>query len=244
MEEIRDKYNQACNKFVSQIKLDKDVIGIIVAGSLSYARIDRNSDIDIFLILKNECHYRERGNTWIDGVEIEYFKNPPKQIRSYFNKESNSPHTADMLACGNLVHCSSEEVQDLISEAKQIIDKKPPILNATEIELEKYFLDDQFKDLEDSVINDDRLASSIIRSKLINRCIDVFCKVHQIRRDKDKRLKEQINALDNSYIDSVSSALIEQWSEITKIGELRVLAEDLLGGRRSKEWILKSELDI
>ena len=244
MENTKDKYIKASDKFVSQVKLDKDVMGIIVSGSLIYSRIDKNSDIDIFVILKNGCQYRERGNTWIGGVEIEYFKNPPSQIRSYFKKELRSPHTAHMLAFGRLVYSSSDEVKDLISEAKQIIAKQPPKISATQIELEKYFIDDQFKDLEDSIINEEELASIIIRNKTINRCIDIFCSIHQIRRDKDKRLKEQIKAIDENYLNSMNASLLESWNKLGNIEELRILTEELLGGRRSKEWILKTDLDI
>lgn len=244
MKNIKDKYRKACDEFVNQMKLDKDLIGIIVSGSLIYSKIDKNSDIDIFLILKNGCKYRERGNIWINGVEIEYFKNPPNQIRNYFKKEFKSPHTAHMLAFGKLVYCSSEEVNKLINEAKQIINRKPPKLNPTQIEFEKYFIDDQFKDLEDSIINSDEVASIIIRNKAINRCIDIFCNMHQIRRDKDKRLNQQISTIDENYLKSVNSALAEGWNKLNRIEELRILTEELLGGRRSKEWILKSELDI
>ena len=58
--------------------------------SMKYSIIDKNSDIDIHVILNPECDYRERGNLWIKGIEIEYFKNPPVQIKSYFQKEKKN----------------------------------------------------------------------------------------------------------------------------------------------------------
>jgi len=196
------------------------------------------------VILDNACQFRERGNTWIDGIEIEYFKNPPSQIRKYFASESSSPHTAHMLAYGELVYCESEEVKELIKEAKIIIDKRPTKLNAIQVEFEKYFVDDLFKDLEDSILNKDDVASIIIRNKLIDRCVDVFCKVHQIRREKDKRIYEQIKSIDKRFLISLKSALNENWEEMNDLKGLTGLTEDLLGGPRSKEWIIKSDLDL
>ena len=102
MKELYKKYIAASKVYVEKEKLNEDVIGVIISGSMKYSTIDKNSDIDIHIILDPKCEYRERGNLWIKGIEIEYFKNPPAQIRSYFNKEKKSPHTAHMLAFGEI----------------------------------------------------------------------------------------------------------------------------------------------
>lgn len=239
-----EQYKEASRLYVQREKQQEDVIGIIVSGSMLYAQLDKNSDIDIHLILSPDCDYRERGNTWINGVEIEYFKNPPAQIRSYFKKEQKSPHTAHMLAFGELVYGDSEVIHELIGEAKAMIGAKPLKLRGFEIELEKYFLDDMYKDLEDALTHENFMGANLIRAKMINRCIDIFCKIYQIRRGKDKRLNQQIESIDPAFLKGIELAMGERGNGIALITQLREDTEKLLGGRRTQEWKLRSGLDL
>ena len=148
------------------------------------------------------------------------------------------------MALGEVAYSESEIIEELISTAKVIIDKTPPRLKIFEVELEKYFIDDYYKDFEDALINNDFVGVKIIRSKIINRCIDIFCKIHQIRREKDKRVSKQIEALDPAFEKIIRMALNENWNKINSIEELRITTEKLLGGRRTKEWKLRSPLDL
>ena len=121
-----NKYETAIAIFLQQLKMDKNTIGVIVTGSYIHGPFDKHSDIDIYVILHPDCDYRERGNTWINQIEIEYFKNPPQQIRSYFKTEV-SPHTADMLAKGNIRFQGDPVVTELVAEAKQILQQRNKI---------------------------------------------------------------------------------------------------------------------
>ena len=244
MDKRLKRYKEASKAFIDREKLNEDVIGIIVAGSIVHSRLDKNSDIDIHVILGPDCDYRERGNTWIDGIEVEYFKNPPAQIVVYFEREKASPHTAHMLAHGHIAYSVSPIVDELVSTARAIIDEVPPALKPHELEFEKYFLDDYYKDLEDAMVNGDMLGTTLIRYKIVNKSIDVFCKTHQLRRGKDKRLGEQLGKVDVAFAEAVRHALGEDWAETGDILALRVAAERLLGGGRSLEWGLRSLLDL
>ncbi len=244
MNEQLKKYLEASKIYIEKEKIKEEVIGIIVAGSMVYSTLDKNSDIDIHVILDQNCTYRERGNTWVNGIEVEYFKNPPAQIRSYFKKEKKSPHTAQMLAEGKVVYQNSKVIDELIATAKTIINQTPPALKEFEIELDRYFIDDFYKDLDDTVINNDPVGAKLIRSKIINRCIDVFCKIHRVRREKDKRLQKQIEQLNPSFNQKVQLALLENWNETLSIEQLKIATENQLGGPRTKEWKLRSNLDL
>jgi len=222
MKELYKKYIAASKEYVEKEKLNEDVIGVIISGSMKYSTIDKNSDIDIH----------------------EYFKNPPAQIRSYFNKEKKSPHTAHMLAFGEITYSKSEIINELVSTAKAIIEEKPPKLKRFEVELEKYVIDDYYKDFEDALINEDFIGVKIIRNKIINRSIDIFFKRHQVRRGKDKRLSKQMELIDPIFNKKIGMALNENWNKISSIEELRIITEKLLGGRRTKEWKLRSKLDL
>ncbi|UOY08280.1 nucleotidyltransferase domain-containing protein [Muricauda sp. SCSIO 64092] len=244
MKELLKKYVEASNQYVDKEKFNKDVIGIIVSGSIQNSSLDKNSDIDIYVVLDPKCNYRERGNLFINNVEIEYFKNPPAQIESYFEKEDKNPHTAHMLASGKVVYSESTIVDELMSKAKSIMARRPDKLKGTEIELEKYVIDDYYKDLEDALLNKDFIGVKIIRAKIINRSIDIFCRVNQVRREKDKRLCKQLGALDSNFKQLIEKTLNENWNTMTSIGKLRTTIEELLGGRRSSQWKIRSHLDL
>lgn len=167
------------------------------------------------MILDPKCRYRERGNLWINGIEIEYFKNPPEQIKSYFEKEKKSPRTAHMLAFGKIANRKSNNVNELVTRRRSIIGEKPPKIKDVEIDFKKYFIDDYYKDIEDAISNKDILGAKIIRAQIINRSIDIICKIIQIRSDKDKRLGKQIEKLDTNFNKIILDALSENWNKGT-----------------------------
>lgn len=240
----KDKFKTAYQAYVQQEKSNPDILGIIVAGSYVYAELDENSDLDIYVILDEKCEYRERGNTWVNEVEIEYFKNPPQQIRSYFQKEKNSPHTAHMIANGIVVYQKSEIINELRAEAKSILLTSPEKIKPIEIELWRYFVDDLFKDLEDVLLKENIFSASFIKNDLIEKSITLFCKTHQIRRTKHKRLEAQIEKIDPDFVKILKLAIENNWKKNQSMSQLKSYLTNLLQGERPKEWKLRSPLDL
>ncbi len=239
----KEKYAKAIDEFVKSIKKDNEIIGILVCGSFFTNNLDKNSDIDVHLLLSEDCNYRERGNTWVNGVEIEYFKNPPRQIRSYFKKEK-SPHTADMLVNSIIKHKSSKVVDDLIEEAKLVLENTSKSLRNFEKELYKYHIDDLRKDLEDCLDKSEELNFSLVKNKIIEECIDILFSSQKQHKGKTKRLFDQIKILDEKFLDLLTGAINEDLLKTEKVNNLINYTEKLLGGKRSREWILRSELDL
>ena len=75
------------DKFLFEWEYMEDTIGILVCGSFITGEPSAHSDLDVHIILSNDVDYRERGNRIIDGLLIEYFANPPKQISKYFEND-------------------------------------------------------------------------------------------------------------------------------------------------------------
>jgi hypothetical protein len=233
-------YHAAAERFIAQQQADEDIIGIILTGSLVRGSLDKHSDIDIMMILRPECDFRERGNTWIDGIEIEYFKNSPQQIRRYLQMERNSPHTAHMLTHGRVVYQSSPVIDELITEAKSIWNTPPPPLRPPQIEIAKYSFDDRLKDLQDCYEKQDMMAASMLRFHMVDFSVNIFCKYHQVFRAKIKGLHAQLAEIDPAFAKIVSSMTQgkEAWEK--NWPRLKRYMEDLLGGERPKEWVLRS----
>ena len=102
MNDLKPKFDLALNKFAEKHKQNKHVIAILVTGSYIHSKPDKNSDLDVCIIV-DESTTRERGNTWVNGVEIEYFINPVKQVRHSFDTEIDSPQLAHMFANSKVI---------------------------------------------------------------------------------------------------------------------------------------------
>lgn len=237
-------YRQASEIFIEQVKTDPEIIGIIVCGGWLEGHIDPNSDIDIHLILDPKCNYRERGNTWINGIEMEYFKNPPQQIRRYFELETASPHTAFMLAQGEIRYQESPIVATLKAEADNILAKGRKPMPGFALELAKYMLDDHYKDLEDAQAAQDIVGSNLLQKKILNESIDLFYKLRQKYRPKDKRLLASLQHIDSDFAKIIQRCLASTWNDHKGLDPLKIYIDQLLGGSRSKEWTLKGPLDL
>lgn len=242
---LKKKFDSALKKFVEKEKKKPSVIGILASGSYVHSRIDKNSDIDVYIVTK-DSKYRERGNTWIDGVEIEYFENPVKQIKHYFKEEKqgrDSPATAYMFVYSKVMYKEGAEVDRLIKIAKDILKKPKKRMNKTEKELAKYSIDDLKKDLEDVYIRKDRFAFNQIANEILDKCLNTFCKINRVSKRKPKRLFQQLKKLDSRFAKLYSRALMNKRMKrkYERIVDLVNYTEYLLGGKRPKEWKLRSK---
>ena len=237
-------FQKACQQFVEIQKQDDDVIGIIVTGSYIHGNLHENSDIDIHLILDEKCEYRERGNTWINGIEIEYFKNTPQQIRKYFVEEMKSPHTAHMLVYSVVEYSNSLVINELIEEAKLVLATKPKPMHEVQKELAKYHIDDQWKDYQDSILNKDNFSRKFILFDLVNKLVDTACQFYQLRRDKSKKLERQLESVDFEITLLLKNVLAAQNvnEEVLQLEILKNYLENKIGGRRTEEWKLYEDL--
>ncbi|MFH1751529.1 MAG: nucleotidyltransferase domain-containing protein [archaeon] len=236
-ENLTEKFEKALDKFVLKQKKNPNVIGIIASGSFIHSKLDKNSDLDVYVVLE-KSKYRERGNTWINGVEIEYFINPINQVKSYF-KHEKKPATAHMFANSKILYRKGSKLDELITQAKKFVQKKTPKMSKLELELAKYFLDDLKKDLEDVKINNDKFTFELIGNEIIERSLNNFFQVKRCSKEKHKRLKQQLKELDSKFEKVYSKALLKR--SYKNLLELVEHTEKLLGGKRPIEWKLKSK---
>jgi len=245
---MEEKFQKALNEFVEEQKKDKNVIGIIVSGSIIHSKPDKNSDLDVFIVTNNNVKTRIRGNTWRNGIEIEYFKNPVKQVREYFKKEigKKSPCTAHMLANSIILYKKNNQLNKLIKEAKIRIKKQQEKISKFELEQERYFLDDIEKDLEDVYLRKDEFAFEQISAMVLDRALKDLFIIKRTYPEKPKRLLPFLEKLDNKFAELYKQSLLEKDinKKYEKLISLIRYTEKLLGGKRPREWKLKSVCPI
>lgn len=239
-----NRFDKALNIFINKHKKNSNVIAILVSGSYIHSNLDKNSDLDVYILLE-KAKIRERGNTWINGIEIEYFINPVNQVRYYFKTETGNkaPCTAHMFANSKILYQKDKTVNSLIKEAKSIIKKKMPEMKKIDLEFARYSIDDTLKDLEDIYLKKNTFAFSLITNNILQECLDLFFKYHRISKEKSKRLQEQIKNIDKKFERLYSEALTEKSidKQYKNINKLVKYTEKLIGGKRPKEWILRSK---
>lgn len=144
-------WERALNVFLEEWKTREDVIGAMVCGSYITGNPSPHSDIDLHIILSDQVNWRKRGNVVIDNYLIEYFVNPPKQIKKYFEDDHKSlrPHSMVQFLTGKIMFDKYGEIEKLKEEARIWLDKKYKGLNSISVELMKYHLWDTWDNLRD-----------------------------------------------------------------------------------------------
>lgn len=244
--DLKIKYNKILQKFIEKYKKQPNVAAIIVFGSYVNSKLDKNSDLDVYIILKNS-KTRERGNAWIDGVEIEYFINPIKQIKKYFYEErANKKFTTTHIFANSIVlYKNGNIINKLIQMAKKIIDKNGR-MSHYEIELNKYIIDDIKKDIEDVYLKKDVFTFNLIVNKLILKCIDIFFDFNKIIEGRPKKIGIKIKEVDLKFKKIISHLMAETNidKKFIKANKLIKYLEKILGGKRLKNWKLISQCTL
>ncbi|MCL2841025.1 MAG: nucleotidyltransferase domain-containing protein [Defluviitaleaceae bacterium] len=140
--------------FLSDFEYIDDVVGVLVCGSYITGHPTKHSDLDVHIVLDNDVAYRERGNRIIDGLLIEYFANPLKQILCYFNDDlkDKSLMSQTQFVTGKIILDTVGDVATLKEKAQSMIadfyDSSQTIVSISD--LDKYFFWDMLDDLQDA----------------------------------------------------------------------------------------------
>ena len=139
--------------FLADFEHKNITIGVLVCGSYITGSVSEHSDLDVHIILDEAVNFRERGNRIIDGLLIEYFANPPRQILRYFQDDlkDKSLMCQTQFATGEILMDKTGAVAELKTRAKAEMggfyaSAPAPAMS----ELTKYGIWDMLDDLEDA----------------------------------------------------------------------------------------------
>lgn len=133
-------WETAVRRFVTRWAESRPVSGVLICGSFITGEPGPRSDIDLHIVLPEGTGWRERGNRVIDGYLIEYFANPPAQIRKYFHDDLRSRRTMSLVqfATGSIHADSGGTVEALAALAKSLLPAAFEIPRSAALELLKY----------------------------------------------------------------------------------------------------------
>ncbi|EDL66190.1 nucleotidyltransferase domain-containing protein [Bacillus sp. SG-1] len=146
-----ENWRKALEAFLEEWPYASELAGVLVCGSYITGNPSNRSDIDVHMVLKEGEQWRERGNRIIDGYLVEYFCNPPAQIRNYFKEDygERSTHAAVQFATGEIIFDDEGTISILKEEARDWLEKPFEKLGETGLEFIKYAIWDSLDNLQD-----------------------------------------------------------------------------------------------
>ena len=255
MKAKKQKWEIALDKFLRSWKENKEVSGIVICGSYITGNPTKNSDIDIQIILKRGCSWRERGNKVVDGILMEYFANPPERIIGYLNEDYKTRKTiaAHMLATGKIVLDKDGEARKLKQLAKTYLKKKFEKSDNASIELSKYHLFDRYDNLEE-VFRRKTPDFIFVYHNFLNEVLKMyseFLKFNEINANKvfrfltDKKDKIKYNIRDfpdkifvSKFVEAMQETNIKNM--LLKFEKLTQYVQAKMGGFNLDGWKIRS----
>ena len=251
-------WEEKLNIFLSGFEHAKDIDGILVCGSYITGNPSNHSDLDVHIILDDNVGYRERGNRIIDGLLIEYFSNPPKQILKYFDgdMEDNSLMSQVQFATGKIILDKSGAVKSLKEKALSMIDDFYKNENQAMSESTKYSCWDMLDNLQDAFENN-KPDFDILYFNLLNWLISAY--MNSINRpyklntifgnitSKIVRDKYLLRELPDANINELIVRCIKAVDRYEKMKLYQSLTNEIInkfGGFDVDKYKLKSDVEI
>jgi predicted nucleotidyltransferase len=249
----------ALDKFLKPWKENKEVIGIVVCGSYITGSPTKHSDIDLHIVLKRGCSWRERGNKIVDGILMEYFANPPEQIEKYMESDYKKRRTMDahMFSTGKVLFDKDGEVEKLRVLARSYLKKSFDKMPSFKVEFGKYHLFDMADNLEE-VFNRNTPDFDFVYFNFLNNLLEYYSeflsfhligenKVYRFLTDKNDQKKYLIKKFSDENFRKrfVSAMCCKNKKDMLK--EFKYLAnyvQNKMGGFNIDGWKMRSPVDV
>lgn len=166
-----------CKSIVKKHKPDKNVLGIMLFGSVPRNKSDQYSDIDIFILL-NKKQKISRNNFVKNGIRIDIIFNTKKELSFHLKKEKNNVRriTSHMLANGQILYDATGILGKFQSIARHNLKLKTKYTH-DEILMHKYSIDDFWGEIQRDFKNNDYIAFELDSHLLMGNIIELFLKI-------------------------------------------------------------------
>ena len=147
--EVVDFYIKTALQFIEGYAHKDKVVGAIITGSRISFSSNKYSDLDVYLVFDKKFKHYERGNKFVNGLEIEYFANPVSRILEYYESDfiSSKPITQNMFLTGIIVFEKDKIISDLKQKALEYKERDLVFDEKTRITY-RYFIYDALMDLK------------------------------------------------------------------------------------------------
>jgi hypothetical protein len=118
---VRQRFTDALNRLVSQIKQDREVIAAILCGSLSHDTVWAKSDIDLVLITADDRQGNRSSATLdADGIPVHALMFPRTAFRKEAEGTLHHSFVHSFVAKGTLLFTHDPTIADLLARVRVI----------------------------------------------------------------------------------------------------------------------------
>lgn len=118
--QLKERFNNAVNSFVSKVKDDRNVIAIIIYGSVAYDVVWEKSDIDMTMVVRDQTLKNKSYCIIEDGITI----NVELMVRSAFKRgvegEIGGSFFQSYLSKGKIVYTSDDSLYEYFEDIKKL----------------------------------------------------------------------------------------------------------------------------
>jgi predicted nucleotidyltransferase len=118
---IEEKFREALDGLIEQVKEDRSVLAAVLCGSLSYDRVWSRSDIDLVLVTIDDGKVKEGDLAlYADGVNVHALLMPRAQFRGVVEGSVRNSFIHSFLTRGRLLFTHDETIADLCARLPEI----------------------------------------------------------------------------------------------------------------------------
>lgn len=226
---------------VERYQKEKNVLGIMLFGSVARGKFDEFSDIDVLVLLRKKSTIA-RENFMQDGLRVDIIFNTEKGATNYLKSDRNSVKriTSHMLAHGRILYQKGRVLSVLQSIAKSNL-KSETKYTSGEVLMHKYSIDDFWGEVQRDAKNGGLVAFNLDSQLLIGNIMELFLKIKRRSFGQPNEMKEILRKLDKGF-----ERLLEDFYETSNIqrkkevlGKLVKMAYEKSGGQLPRKWVLK-----
>lgn len=135
--DLQKRYMSAVETLCERLKKDVNVLAVIIMGSLSYDQVWEKSDIDMTIIVNDNCKLKSELCLLEDNIYINGHVMTRTEFRKLIGKSSQTSITHSYYSLGTLIYCKDESLKELyenICDTKEIgeRDKSYALMERTE----------------------------------------------------------------------------------------------------------------
>jgi predicted nucleotidyltransferase len=121
---VQQKFTDALNPLVEQVKGDRSVLAVILCGSLSHDTVWARSDIDLVLVTIDDKKVDRAGRAlYADGVNVHAYLVPRAELRKGVEGSLRQSFLHSLLAKGRLLYAHDPTIADLCARLREIGDR-------------------------------------------------------------------------------------------------------------------------
>ena len=130
---VEERFHQALEALVEQVKEDRSILAAVLCGSLSHDKVWAKSDIDLVLVTVDDRKVAEAGlSLYANGVNVHTLLMPRAQFRKTVEGSTRNSFVHSFLAKGRLLYTHDETLAELCARLWEIgqLDTQVQLLRA------------------------------------------------------------------------------------------------------------------